>query len=39
VCIWEVETGRCLRVWDVGEAVQRVAWNPLNLICGTTLLK
>ncbi|XP_059450018.1 ribosome biogenesis protein BOP1 homolog [Corylus avellana] len=29
VCIWEVETGRCLRVWVVGEAVQCVAWNPL----------
>lgn len=27
--IWEVETGRCLRVWEVGEAVQHVAWNPL----------
>lgn len=30
VRIWEVETGRCLRVWDVGEAVQCVAWNPLR---------
>ncbi|XWS30016.1 hypothetical protein CRYUN_Cryun24cG0081900 [Craigia yunnanensis] len=29
VRIWEVETGRCLRVWKVGEAVQHVAWNPL----------
>lgn len=29
VRIWEVETGRCLKVWDVGEAVQHVAWNPL----------
>lgn len=28
VRIWEVETGRCLRVWDLGEAVQYVAWNP-----------
>lgn len=30
VRIWEVETGRCLRVWEVGEAVQHVAWNPLS---------
>ncbi|KAB1200760.1 hypothetical protein CJ030_MR0G006460 [Morella rubra] len=30
VRIWEVETGRCLRVWDIGEAVKSVAWNPLN---------
>ncbi|GAV86510.1 WD40 domain-containing protein/BOP1NT domain-containing protein [Cephalotus follicularis] len=29
VRIWEVETGRCLRVWEIGEAVQYVAWNPL----------
>ncbi|KAE8689235.1 Transducin/WD40 repeat-like superfamily protein isoform 2 [Hibiscus syriacus] len=29
VRIWEVETGRCLRVWEIGEVVQHVAWNPL----------
>ncbi|XP_072962483.1 ribosome biogenesis protein BOP1 homolog [Typha angustifolia] len=29
VRVWEVETGRCLKVWDVGEAVQHIAWNPL----------
>ncbi|KAF1861115.1 hypothetical protein Lal_00000534 [Lupinus albus] len=29
VRIWEVETGRCLRKWEVGEAVNCVAWNPL----------
>ncbi|KAK1273865.1 hypothetical protein QJS04_geneDACA021902 [Acorus gramineus] len=29
VQIWEVETGRCLRVWEVDEAVQHVSWNPL----------
>ncbi|GLT85794.1 hypothetical protein SLE2022_039710 [Rubroshorea leprosula] len=29
VRVWEVETGRCLRVWAVDEAVQHVAWNPL----------
>ncbi|KAJ8755615.1 hypothetical protein K2173_022210 [Erythroxylum novogranatense] len=30
VRIWEVETGRCLKMWEVGEAVQYVAWNPLS---------
>ncbi|KAK7412019.1 hypothetical protein VNO78_03465 [Psophocarpus tetragonolobus] len=29
VRVWEVETGRCLRQWEVGEAVNCVAWNPL----------
>ncbi|KAG8367480.1 hypothetical protein BUALT_Bualt16G0076400 [Buddleja alternifolia] len=29
VRIWEVETGRCLRVWDLGESIDEVAWNPL----------
>ncbi|KAK1260134.1 hypothetical protein QJS04_geneDACA002288 [Acorus gramineus] len=29
VRIWEVETGRCLRVWEVDEAVQHVSWNPV----------
>ncbi|KAJ0987543.1 hypothetical protein J5N97_005899 [Dioscorea zingiberensis] len=29
VRIWEIDTGRCLKVWDVGEAVQHVTWNPL----------
>ncbi|KAL3814513.1 hypothetical protein ACJIZ3_015781 [Penstemon smallii] len=29
VRIWEVETGRCLRVWDIGETIAEVAWNPL----------
>lgn len=28
VRVWEVETGRCLRIWELGEAVQHVAWNP-----------
>ncbi|KAL5725176.1 Ribosome biogenesis protein 1 [Ranunculus cassubicifolius] len=28
VRVWEVETGRCLRIWDVGEPVHYVAWNP-----------
>lgn len=28
VRIWEVETGRCLRVFEIGEAIQDVAWNP-----------
>ncbi|KAI3941703.1 hypothetical protein MKX01_018293 [Papaver californicum] len=29
VRIWKVETGRCLKMWDVGEAVNCVAWNPV----------
>ncbi|MQM10560.1 hypothetical protein Taro_043454 [Colocasia esculenta] len=29
VRVWEIETGRCLRIWEIGEAVQHVAWNPL----------
>ncbi|KAL6967821.1 Ribosome biogenesis protein 1 [Sarracenia purpurea var. burkii] len=27
--VWEVETGRCLKIWEFGEGVQHVAWNPL----------
>ncbi|XP_004485462.1 ribosome biogenesis protein BOP1 homolog [Cicer arietinum] len=30
VRVWEVETGRCLRRWEVGEPVNCVAWNPLS---------
>ncbi|KAL5198722.1 hypothetical protein ABZP36_002234 [Zizania latifolia] len=26
--VWEVETGRCIKVWKVGGVVHRVAWNP-----------
>ncbi|KAF8411858.1 hypothetical protein HHK36_004417 [Tetracentron sinense] len=29
VRVWEVETGRCLKIWEIGEAVHRVAWNPV----------
>ncbi|XP_014519053.1 ribosome biogenesis protein BOP1 homolog [Vigna radiata var. radiata] len=29
VRVWEVETGRCLRRWEVGEGVSCVSWNPL----------
>jgi WD40 repeat protein len=29
VRIWEVETGRCLKVWKVGGDVLHIAWNPL----------
>lgn len=29
VRVWEVETGRCLKVWEVGHPVHHVAWNPL----------
>ncbi|KAK1563198.1 hypothetical protein Q3G72_023934 [Acer saccharum] len=28
VRIWEVESGRCLRIWEIGEPVHCVAWNP-----------
>ncbi|KAK4438349.1 Ribosome biogenesis protein BOP1 [Sesamum alatum] len=30
VRIWEVETGRCLQIWDIGETIEDVAWNPLT---------
>ena len=26
--IWEVDTGRCLRTWDMGGVVRSVAWCP-----------
>ena len=26
--VWEVETGRCLKVWNVGGDVRNIAWNP-----------
>ena len=29
VRLWEVETCRCIKVWEFGEIVQYVAWNPL----------
>ncbi|KAK9678863.1 hypothetical protein RND81_11G237700 [Saponaria officinalis] len=28
VRIWEVATGRCIRTWEFGHAIQHVAWNP-----------
>ncbi|KAG7549221.1 WD40-repeat-containing domain, partial [Arabidopsis thaliana x Arabidopsis arenosa] len=30
VRIWEVETGRCLKIWQFDEAIKCVAWNPLS---------
>ena len=30
VRVWEVETGRCLRVWNMDEAVKCVTWNPVR---------
>ncbi|KAL0422252.1 UNVERIFIED_CONTAM: Ribosome biogenesis protein BOP1 [Sesamum latifolium] len=30
VRVWEVETGRCLQVWDIGETIEEVAWSPLT---------
>ncbi|KAF6150172.1 hypothetical protein GIB67_023127 [Kingdonia uniflora] len=29
VRVWEIETGRCLKIWRVEEAVHCVAWNPV----------
>ncbi|CAI9773280.1 unnamed protein product [Fraxinus pennsylvanica] len=29
VRVWDVDTGRCLRVLDIGEPVQQVVWSPL----------
>ncbi|KAK4776095.1 hypothetical protein SAY87_024056 [Trapa incisa] len=29
VRVWEVATCRCLRIWEIGEVVKHVAWNPL----------
>ncbi|CAL9193902.1 ribosome biogenesis protein BOP1 homolog [Musa acuminata AAA Group] len=29
VRVWEIETSRCLRVWNVGEAIKHISWNPL----------
>ncbi|KAJ1282782.1 hypothetical protein BS78_03G078500 [Paspalum vaginatum] len=26
--VWEVETGRCVKVWNVGGDVRHIAWNP-----------
>ncbi|KAF4359161.1 hypothetical protein F8388_005270 [Cannabis sativa] len=28
--VWEIETGRCLRVWSFDEAVKCVSWNPVR---------
>lgn len=27
--ILEIETGRCIKLWEIGEAFQHVTWNPL----------
>ncbi|KAI4375530.1 hypothetical protein MLD38_013388 [Melastoma candidum] len=29
VRIWEVESGRCIKVWDAGDKVSSVSWNPV----------
>ncbi|XP_042463099.1 ribosome biogenesis protein BOP1 homolog isoform X2 [Zingiber officinale] len=29
VRVWEIETTRCIKVWDVGEPVNHIVWNPL----------
>ncbi|BBN03750.1 ribosome biogenesis protein ERB1 [Marchantia polymorpha subsp. ruderalis] len=28
VRIWEVQTGRCRKIWEMGSAVKQIAWNP-----------
>lgn len=28
VRLWEVQTARCFRVWNMGSPVQNVSWNP-----------
>ncbi|KAG6550611.1 hypothetical protein Mapa_007864 [Marchantia paleacea] len=28
VRIWEVQTGRCQKLWEMGSAVKQIAWNP-----------
>ncbi|XP_017229518.1 ribosome biogenesis protein BOP1 homolog [Daucus carota subsp. sativus] len=28
VRIWEIDTGRCLKIWELDESVNFVAWNP-----------
>ncbi|KAF3330975.1 ribosome biogenesis protein BOP1 isoform X1 [Carex littledalei] len=27
--MWEIETGRCLKVWEIGEAARQISWNPV----------
>lgn len=27
--MWEIETGRCLKVWEIGEAASQISWNPV----------
>lgn len=29
VRVWDIETGRCIKNWELGEAVQHVSWNPV----------
>ncbi|KAJ4766660.1 hypothetical protein LUZ62_077035 [Rhynchospora pubera] len=26
--VWEIETGRCLKIWEVGEVARQICWNP-----------
>lgn len=32
VRIWEVQTGRCIKLWDIGRPIQHIAWNPVSEI-------
>ena len=31
--VWEVATGRCVKVVELGDIVKSVEWNPNNAIC------
>ncbi|KAJ1668193.1 Ribosome biogenesis protein erb1, partial [Coemansia sp. RSA 25] len=33
VRLWEIVSGRCARVWDLGETVHAVAWCPSADVC------
>ncbi|KAJ1927395.1 Ribosome biogenesis protein erb1 [Tieghemiomyces parasiticus] len=33
VRLWEVSTGRCAKVWQLGTVVHSVAWNPHRELC------
>ncbi|KAJ3681156.1 hypothetical protein LUZ60_015645 [Juncus effusus] len=30
VRVWEIETGRCLKMWEIGESVRKISWNPCS---------
>ncbi|KAH9308898.1 hypothetical protein KI387_036809, partial [Taxus chinensis] len=30
VRVWEVETERCIKIWDIGRPIHHIAWNPVS---------